>query len=70
MPSEAAQCAGAAVPETFALCFLEQLEEGHEGMRTVGAIVSLLLCSSGDLFGVLDFPFLYLYVFHGSCCAR
>ncbi|XP_047293855.1 UDP-N-acetylglucosamine transporter TMEM241 isoform X11 [Homo sapiens] len=27
-----------------------------------------LLCV-GDLFSVLDFPFLYFYRFHGSCCA-
>lgn len=25
---------------------------------------------TGDLFGALDFPFLYFYRFHGSCCAR
>uniref|UniRef100_F7I033 Transmembrane protein 241 n=1 Tax=Callithrix jacchus TaxID=9483 RepID=F7I033_CALJA len=31
--------------------------------------VSPLLCPSGDLFSVLDFPFLYFYRFHGSCCA-
>ncbi|KAG3294082.1 hypothetical protein H1C71_036695 [Ictidomys tridecemlineatus] len=24
---------------------------------------------TGDLFSVLDFPFLYFYRFHGSCCA-
>ena len=24
---------------------------------------------TGDLFGALDFPFLYFYRFHGSCCA-
>ncbi|XP_032323399.1 transmembrane protein 241 isoform X2 [Camelus ferus] len=34
--------------------------------------VVLLACAShptGDLLGVLDFPFLYFYRFHGSCCA-
>uniref|UniRef100_A0A8C0IM42 Transmembrane protein 241 n=1 Tax=Chelonoidis abingdonii TaxID=106734 RepID=A0A8C0IM42_CHEAB len=29
----------------------------------------VLLCSSGDLFSALDFPFLYFYRFHSSCCA-
>ncbi|XP_057555010.1 transmembrane protein 241 isoform X5 [Hippopotamus amphibius kiboko] len=32
----------------------------------------LLACAShptGDLLSVLDFPFLYFYRFHGSCCA-
>ncbi|KAF0874595.1 TM241 protein, partial [Crocuta crocuta] len=37
--------------------------------RGVCTIVSLLLCPSGDLFRVPDFPFLYFYRFHGSCCA-
>uniref|UniRef100_A0A8C0GAD7 Transmembrane protein 241 n=1 Tax=Chelonoidis abingdonii TaxID=106734 RepID=A0A8C0GAD7_CHEAB len=31
--------------------------------------VNVLLCSSGDLFSALDFPFLYFYRFHSSCCA-
>uniref|UniRef100_A0A8D0LAL4 Transmembrane protein 241 n=1 Tax=Sphenodon punctatus TaxID=8508 RepID=A0A8D0LAL4_SPHPU len=31
--------------------------------------LSILLCSSGDLFSALDFPFLYFYRFHSSCCA-
>ncbi|NWH76132.1 TM241 protein, partial [Piaya cayana] len=30
---------------------------------------SILLCPSGDLFSALDFPFLYFYRFHSSCCA-
>uniref|UniRef100_A0A8C7EGK7 Transmembrane protein 241 n=1 Tax=Nothoprocta perdicaria TaxID=30464 RepID=A0A8C7EGK7_NOTPE len=29
----------------------------------------LLLCPSGDLLSALDFPFLYFYRFHSSCCA-
>uniref|UniRef100_A0A8C2M7R0 Transmembrane protein 241 n=1 Tax=Cricetulus griseus TaxID=10029 RepID=A0A8C2M7R0_CRIGR len=41
--------------------------QGAEG--AVWTIVSPLLCSLGDLFSVLDFPFLYFYRFHGSCCA-
>uniref|UniRef100_U3IFH0 Transmembrane protein 241 n=1 Tax=Anas platyrhynchos platyrhynchos TaxID=8840 RepID=U3IFH0_ANAPP len=31
--------------------------------------LSVLLCPSGDLFSALDFPFLYFYRFHSSCCA-
>ncbi|NWV29447.1 TM241 protein, partial [Origma solitaria] len=30
---------------------------------------SVLFCPSGDLFSALDFPFLYFYRFHSSCCA-
>ncbi|NXG65872.1 TM241 protein, partial [Hemiprocne comata] len=30
---------------------------------------SILLFPSGDLFSALDFPFLYFYRFHSSCCA-
>ncbi|XP_045383490.1 transmembrane protein 241 isoform X3 [Lemur catta] len=35
------------------------------------SVVLLALAShpTGDLFSVLDFPFLYFYRFHGSCCA-
>uniref|UniRef100_A0A8B9FKH8 Transmembrane protein 241 n=1 Tax=Amazona collaria TaxID=241587 RepID=A0A8B9FKH8_9PSIT len=29
----------------------------------------ILLCPSGDLFSALDFPSLYFYRFHSSCCA-
>ncbi|NWX34648.1 TM241 protein, partial [Notiomystis cincta] len=32
-------------------------------------VLSVLLCPSGDLFSALDFPFLYFYRFHSSCCA-
>ncbi|NWW92064.1 TM241 protein, partial [Rhynochetos jubatus] len=32
-------------------------------------IFNILLCPSGDLFSALDFPFLYFYRFHSSCCA-
>ncbi|NXY04564.1 TM241 protein, partial [Pteruthius melanotis] len=31
--------------------------------------LSVLLCPSGDLLSALDFPFLYFYRFHSSCCA-
>ncbi|NXK53828.1 TM241 protein, partial [Chauna torquata] len=31
--------------------------------------LNILLCPSGDLFSALDFPFLYFYRFHSSCCA-
>ncbi|NWH56833.1 TM241 protein, partial [Geococcyx californianus] len=31
--------------------------------------LSILPCPSGDLFSALDFPFLYFYRFHSSCCA-
>uniref|UniRef100_A0A8B9FNL4 Transmembrane protein 241 n=1 Tax=Amazona collaria TaxID=241587 RepID=A0A8B9FNL4_9PSIT len=31
--------------------------------------LSILLCPSGDLFSALDFPSLYFYRFHSSCCA-
>uniref|UniRef100_A0A8C0NSN1 Transmembrane protein 241 n=1 Tax=Canis lupus familiaris TaxID=9615 RepID=A0A8C0NSN1_CANLF len=35
------------------------------------SVVLLAVAShpTGDLFSVLDFPFLYFYRFHGSCCA-
>ncbi|ELW48962.1 hypothetical protein TREES_T100006802 [Tupaia chinensis] len=35
------------------------------------SVVLLVFAShaTGDLFNVLDFPFLYFYRFHGSCCA-
>ncbi|NXU54107.1 TM241 protein, partial [Turnix velox] len=33
------------------------------------ALLNILLCPSGDLFSALDFPFLYFYRFHSSCCA-
>ncbi|NXO62614.1 TM241 protein, partial [Phainopepla nitens] len=35
----------------------------------INYIFSVLLCPSGDLFSALDFPFLYFYRFHSSCCA-
>ncbi|NXA32943.1 TM241 protein, partial [Eudromia elegans] len=31
--------------------------------------LSVPLCPSGDLLSALDFPFLYFYRFHSSCCA-
>ncbi|NXT28932.1 TM241 protein, partial [Syrrhaptes paradoxus] len=31
--------------------------------------LSISLCPSGDLLSALDFPFLYFYRFHSSCCA-
>uniref|UniRef100_A0A8C0GBF4 Transmembrane protein 241 n=1 Tax=Chelonoidis abingdonii TaxID=106734 RepID=A0A8C0GBF4_CHEAB len=39
------------------------------GKKPVNFPLSVLLCSSGDLFSALDFPFLYFYRFHSSCCA-
>ncbi|XP_034497874.1 transmembrane protein 241 isoform X6 [Ailuropoda melanoleuca] len=38
---------------------------------SICSVVLLALAShpTGDLFSVLDFPFLYFYRFHGSCCA-
>jgi len=42
---------------------------GRWGRGLWGPIVSPLLCLSGDLVSVPDFPFLYFYRFHGSCCA-
>ncbi|GAB1301449.1 Transmembrane protein 241 [Apodemus speciosus] len=36
-------------------------KEGHLKHRSQRSV--------GDLFGALDFPFLYFYRFHGSCCA-
>uniref|UniRef100_A0AAA9SYI0 Transmembrane protein 241 n=2 Tax=Bovinae TaxID=27592 RepID=A0AAA9SYI0_BOVIN len=33
-------------------------------------LLALAAHPTGDLFSVLDFPFLYFYRFHGSCCAR
>ncbi|NXE94258.1 TM241 protein, partial [Menura novaehollandiae] len=35
----------------------------------INYVFSILLCPSGDLFSALDFPFLYFYRFHSSCCA-
>ncbi|NXT69986.1 TM241 protein, partial [Chaetops frenatus] len=35
----------------------------------INYVFSVLLCPSGDLFSALDFPFLYFYRFHSSCCA-
>ncbi|NXC96973.1 TM241 protein, partial [Certhia familiaris] len=35
----------------------------------INYIFSVLLCPSGDLLSALDFPFLYFYRFHSSCCA-
>uniref|UniRef100_A0AAA9SRI6 Transmembrane protein 241 n=1 Tax=Bos taurus TaxID=9913 RepID=A0AAA9SRI6_BOVIN len=32
-------------------------------------LLALAAHPTGDLFSVLDFPFLYFYRFHGSCCA-
>ncbi|XP_073926264.1 UDP-N-acetylglucosamine transporter TMEM241 isoform X7 [Castor canadensis] len=33
------------------------------------ALLAFASHPTGDLFSVLDFPFLYFYRFHGSCCA-
>ncbi|XP_069885545.1 UDP-N-acetylglucosamine transporter TMEM241 isoform X3 [Dipodomys merriami] len=33
------------------------------------ALLTIASHPTGDLFSVLDFPFLYFYRFHGSCCA-
>lgn len=40
-------------------------------LNYIFSVVLLALAShpTGDLFSVLDFPFLYFYRFHGSCCA-
>uniref|UniRef100_A0A8C9J180 Transmembrane protein 241 n=1 Tax=Piliocolobus tephrosceles TaxID=591936 RepID=A0A8C9J180_9PRIM len=40
-------------------------------LNYIFSVVLLAFAShpTGDLFGVLDFPFLYFYRFHGSCCA-
>ncbi|NXD93572.1 TM241 protein, partial [Chaetorhynchus papuensis] len=35
----------------------------------INYVFSVFLCPSGDLFSALDFPFLYFYRFHSSCCA-
>ncbi|NWV72016.1 TM241 protein, partial [Malurus elegans] len=35
----------------------------------INYVFSVLLCPLGDLFSALDFPFLYFYRFHSSCCA-
>ncbi|NXJ76960.1 TM241 protein, partial [Trogon melanurus] len=35
----------------------------------INYVFSIFLCPSGDLFSALDFPFLYFYRFHSSCCA-
>ncbi|NWU63637.1 TM241 protein, partial [Pterocles burchelli] len=35
----------------------------------INYVFSILLCPSGDLLSALDFPFLYFYRFHSSCCA-
>ncbi|NXX86700.1 TM241 protein, partial [Urocolius indicus] len=35
----------------------------------INYVFSKWLCPSGDLFSALDFPFLYFYRFHSSCCA-
>ncbi|NWJ06907.1 TM241 protein, partial [Crypturellus undulatus] len=35
----------------------------------INYVFSVLLCPSGDLLSALDFPFLYFYRFHSSCCA-
>ncbi|NXW27958.1 TM241 protein, partial [Phaetusa simplex] len=35
----------------------------------INYVFSILLCPTGDLFSALDFPFLYFYRFHSSCCA-
>ncbi|KAM5219545.1 UDP-N-acetylglucosamine transporter TMEM241 isoform 18-T19 [Hipposideros larvatus] len=52
---------------------------GHQKCFRKEKISSAKICSvvllafashpTGDLFSVLDFPFLYFYRFHGSCCA-
>nr|XP_028693745.1 transmembrane protein 241 isoform X5 [Macaca mulatta] len=40
-------------------------------LNYIFSVVLLAFAShpTGDLFSVLDFPFLYFYRFHGSCCA-
>ncbi|XP_008566629.1 PREDICTED: transmembrane protein 241 [Galeopterus variegatus] len=40
-------------------------------LNYISSVVLLAFAShpTGDLFSVLDFPFLYFYRFHGSCCA-
>ncbi|XP_052011707.1 transmembrane protein 241 isoform X2 [Apodemus sylvaticus] len=40
-------------------------------LNYIFSMVLLVFAShpTGDLFGALDFPFLYFYRFHGSCCA-
>lgn len=54
-----------ALPRTLTLA---SQDSGCRG-TVVGTIVTPRLCSAGDLFRVLDFPFLSFYRFHGSCCA-
>ncbi|NWX90114.1 TM241 protein, partial [Nothoprocta ornata] len=45
-------------------CSLSDLDQQY-----INYVFSLLLCPSGDLLSALDFPFLYFYRFHSSCCA-
>uniref|UniRef100_A0A2I3SIY5 Transmembrane protein 241 n=1 Tax=Pan troglodytes TaxID=9598 RepID=A0A2I3SIY5_PANTR len=59
----------------FPLSFLSDIDQQYLNYIFRGSCeaswvtVSPLLFPSGDLFSVLDFPFLYFYRFHGSCCA-
>uniref|UniRef100_A0A8B9E1M7 Transmembrane protein 241 n=1 Tax=Anser cygnoides TaxID=8845 RepID=A0A8B9E1M7_ANSCY len=46
------------------ICVGNELDQQY-----INYVFSVLLSPSGDLFSALDFPFLYFYRFHSSCCA-
>ncbi|XP_023422606.1 transmembrane protein 241 isoform X2 [Cavia porcellus] len=50
-------------------CTLSDIDQQY--FNYIFSVVLLAFAShpTGDLFNVLDFPFLYFYRFHGSCCA-
>ncbi|XP_057169177.1 transmembrane protein 241 isoform X4 [Ursus arctos] len=71
-------CPSAAYPKKWAYKILQKAQKPNalsdidqQYLNYTFSVVLLALAShpTGDLFSVLDFPFLYFYRFHGSCCA-
>lgn len=48
---------------------LSDIDQQYLNYLFSAVLLALAAHPTGDLFSVLDFPFLYFYRFHGSCCA-
>ncbi|NXQ27631.1 TM241 protein, partial [Alaudala cheleensis] len=61
-------CVGKYIAKKIHLLFFPSSPSDLD-QQYINYVFSVLLCPSGDLFSALDFPFLYFYRFHSSCCA-
>ncbi|XP_053520347.1 transmembrane protein 241 isoform X2 [Artibeus jamaicensis] len=48
---------------------LSDIDQQYLNYIFSAVLLALASHPTGDLLGILDFPFLYFYRFHGSCCA-